>query len=62
MAKMENGPEDTLRELRREIQIGLDQAKRGELLDGEMVFEEILRRVPSQRAQPLGAQPRRGGI
>ena len=37
-----------LARLRQQIQIGLDQANRGELLDGEEVFEEILRRAPSR--------------
>jgi antitoxin ParD1/3/4 len=32
--------------LRHQIQIGLDQADRGELLDGEAVFEELQRRAP----------------
>ena len=48
MAKAEKPGEDPLKELRRQIQIGLDQAERGKLLDGEMVFEEILRRAPSR--------------
>jgi antitoxin ParD1/3/4 len=34
--------------LRQQIQIGLDQADRGELLDGDEVFDEILRRTPSR--------------
>jgi hypothetical protein len=46
MAKAEKGSEDTLKKLRHEIQVGLEQARRGELLDGEMVFEELLRRIP----------------
>lgn len=32
--------------LRNQIRIGLDQADRGELLDGEAVFEELQRRIP----------------
>ena len=32
--------------LRHQIQVGLDQADRGELLDGEAVFEELQRRAP----------------
>jgi len=46
MAKTEKLCEDPLKELRRQIQIGLDQAKRGELVDGERVFEELLQRRP----------------
>ena len=33
-----------LEELRREIQIGIDQADRGELLDGETVMADLRRR------------------
>lgn len=33
--------ETALADLRREIAIGLEQAKRGELLDGEAVFDEL---------------------
>jgi antitoxin ParD1/3/4 len=33
--------ETALVDLRREIAIGLEQAKRGELLDGEAVFDEL---------------------
>lgn len=33
-----------LEELRREIQIGVDAANRGELLDGEVVMAELLRK------------------
>jgi antitoxin ParD1/3/4 len=40
--------EAQLERLRQQIQIGLDQADRGELLDGETVFEELLRRTPSR--------------
>ncbi len=32
-------------ELRREIQAGIDEANRGELLDGEEVFRELKRRA-----------------
>jgi hypothetical protein len=50
MAKAEKGSEDTLKELRRQIQIGLDQADCGELLDGEMVFEELEQQPPAERS------------
>jgi hypothetical protein len=53
MAKTGKRYEDPLKELRRQIQIGLDQARRGELLDGEAVFEEILRRMPSGPDEPF---------
>lgn len=40
----------TLERLRNQINLGLEQAKRGELLDGEEVFQELERRVAeSQR-------------
>jgi antitoxin ParD1/3/4 len=41
-----------LRELRREIATGLEQAKRGELIDGEAVFRDLDRRArkPRRRA------------
>lgn len=38
-----------LEELRRQIAVGLRQAKRGELLDGEEVFEELDRRIRGRR-------------
>ncbi len=42
-----------LEELRREIQIGIDEADRGELLDGEEVFdrleEKFKRRMESEK-------------
>ncbi|HEY1719122.1 MAG TPA: type II toxin-antitoxin system ParD family antitoxin [Verrucomicrobiae bacterium] len=31
-------------ELRREIQIGIDQINRGEILDGEVVFDRLLKK------------------
>lgn len=33
--------EEALRELRGKIAVGLEQARRGELLDGENVFQEL---------------------
>lgn len=36
--------QSTLKRLRDQIDFGLDQAKRGELLDGEEVFQELERR------------------
>jgi antitoxin ParD1/3/4 len=33
-------------ELRREIQIGIDQIKRGEVLDGDVVFQRLLEKKP----------------
>jgi antitoxin ParD1/3/4 len=35
-------------ELRREIQVGIDQADRGELLDGAEVFEKLRTKVRSK--------------
>ena len=35
-----------LDEIRRQVAIGLEQAKRGELVDGERVFEELEGRSP----------------
>ena len=40
-----------LEEVRRKIAIGLEQAKRGELLDGEAVFRELERRSRAARAE-----------
>lgn len=37
--------EECLEELRREIAIGLEQADKGELLDGESVFDQIEERI-----------------
>ena len=39
-----------LEELRREIQIGIDQADRGELLDGTEVFAKLRTKVRAPRA------------
>jgi predicted transcriptional regulator len=50
MANQEPGKEKAGEEkLRQRIQLGLDQADRGELLDGEEVFEEMEQR---QRGVP----------
>ena len=43
----ERAREAALDDLRREIAIGLEQARRGELLDGEAVFEELEREYGS---------------
>ncbi len=40
----------TLDDLRRKIAVGLEQAKRGELLDGERVFRELERGLRKRRA------------
>lgn len=37
--------EAELDRLRRDVRVGLDQARAGELVDGEEVFEELERRV-----------------
>ncbi|MBP9094556.1 hypothetical protein KBI23_26290 [bacterium] len=37
--------------LRREIQIGIDQADRGELIDGDVVFAELRQRYQSKSDQ-----------
>lgn len=39
-------------ELRKEIQIGIDQADRGELLDGPTVMAELLARYHAAPVQP----------
>jgi antitoxin ParD1/3/4 len=44
LQEQETTREAQLERLRNQIQIGLDQADRGELLDGEAVFEELERR------------------
>lgn len=40
-----------LNDLRKRIAVGLEQARRGELLDGEEVFREIARRNRKRRKQ-----------
>jgi len=57
--KTDKGSEDALKELREQIQIGLDQAERGELVDGEMVFQELLRRIPSRGLNHTETAPKR---
>ena len=37
--------------LRREIQIGIDQSDRGELIDGDVVFAELRQRYQSKSDQ-----------
>jgi hypothetical protein len=37
--------------LRREVQKGIDQADRGELIDGDVVFAELKQRYQSQSEQ-----------
>lgn len=38
--------------LRREIQIGIDQAERGECIDAEIVFAELEQRMEQWKAEP----------
>jgi predicted transcriptional regulator len=42
----ERARQEALERLRREIQLGLDQLARGECVDAEEVFEELLRGLP----------------
>jgi antitoxin ParD1/3/4 len=44
LQEQEMSREAALDRLRNQINLGLDQAERGELLDGEEVFEELERR------------------
>jgi antitoxin ParD1/3/4 len=48
LQEQETTREAQLARLRNQIQIGLEQADRGELLDGEAVFEELERRQPNR--------------
>jgi antitoxin ParD1/3/4 len=48
LQEQETTREAQLARLRNQIQIGLDQADRGELLDGEAVFEELEHRQPNR--------------
>ena len=43
-----------LEELRKEIQIGIDQADRGELLDGPQVFEKLRTKVRTKSGNGRG--------
>lgn len=45
LQEQEMSREAALDRLRNQINLGLDQAERGELLDGEEVFEELERRA-----------------
>jgi antitoxin ParD1/3/4 len=38
-----------LKKTREQIEVGLDEARRGELLDGEQVFEELVRPARNRR-------------
>ena len=42
----EAGRQESLRRLRREVQIGIDQIRRGELHDAEEVFDDLLDGLP----------------
>jgi antitoxin ParD1/3/4 len=48
LQEQETAQEARLEGLRNQIRIGLEQADRGELLDGEAVFEELERRQPQR--------------
>jgi antitoxin ParD1/3/4 len=43
-----------LEELRKEIQVGLDQADRGQLLDGPEVFENLRKKVRAKNGKSRG--------
>jgi len=49
LEEREQEREAATRELRAKIQRGVRQADRGEILDGELVFEEIRRRSAQRR-------------
>ena len=42
----EAGRQEHLAQLRREVQIGIDQIRRGELHDAEEVFDDLLKGLP----------------
>lgn len=44
--------EAELARLRRDVQLGLEQAKAGELVDGEEVFAELERRIAEAKRRP----------
>jgi antitoxin ParD1/3/4 len=50
LEEREQARETTLEELRAKIRRGIDQADRGELLDGDAVFEEIRQLSARRRA------------
>ncbi len=43
--------EATLGDLRKKIAVGLEQARRGDLLDGEQVFRQLEERTRKRRAR-----------
>ena len=43
--------EATLGELRKKVAVGLEQARRGELLDGEQVFRQLEERTRKRRVR-----------
>jgi antitoxin ParD1/3/4 len=50
LEEREQASETALKELRAKIRRGIDQADRGELLDGDAVFEEIRQLSARRRA------------
>jgi antitoxin ParD1/3/4 len=50
MEDRDEGQQRKLEELRRAIQIGIDQADRGQVTDGEAFFEDLLGRKKRRRA------------
>lgn len=51
--------ETRLRELRREVAIGVEQAMRGELVDGDAVFDELRRKSQARREMYIDRDPSR---
>jgi len=51
LAEREQAGEAAVEELRAKIRRGVEQADRGELLDGDAVFEEIRQMSASRRAE-----------
>jgi antitoxin ParD1/3/4 len=50
LEEQEAAKRTALQELRKKVAVGLEQARRGELLDGEEVFRELERRNPKQQS------------
>lgn len=60
MSERSGGEVETrLRELRRDVAISVEQAMRGELVDGDAVFDELRRKSQARRETSVNRDPSR---
>lgn len=54
MSHVRSGREESLCQLRARLEVGIGQAERGELIDGDEMFDD-LRRLIAEHMQPKGS-------